>query len=126
MVDLVAGLILVLAGGVLSAVGYVHRTSKKSNRERKREIDNLDERLSSLEANMYGHEKGTEGYIVSTEAQFKKVNEKLDRLQGQMEQSHNEAKTLLGEIVRWIEDQNGDDLNIDYERTIEFEDKDNK
>lgn len=117
------GLVLLMAGAVLSAIGYIHKSFKKSDRERQREIENLDERLSSLESNLYGHEQGSEGYIVSTEAEFRKINEKLDDMQKQMEREHIEAKTLLAEVIQWIDEQNGDELDVEYEKTVELLDR---
>lgn len=130
MTSLIVALVLMQASALLGVVGYIYNDAKKRDRRRKQDIEGLskdvrkiDSRLDNLESNLFGHEKGSQGYITMTQDEINRIHQKLDSIQTQMDSEHEETKKLLSEVIQWIEeeDDNGH-FDPDVDRTLDLED----
>lgn len=130
MSEIIVALVLLQASALLGVVGYIYNDAKKRDRRRKQDIAGLskdvrkiDSRLDNLESNLFGHEKGADGYITMTQDEINKIHSKLDRIQRQMDNEHTETKKLLSEVIDWIEERDEqDDFDPDVDRTLNLED----
>lgn len=129
MSSLVVALVLMQASALLGVVGYIYNDAKKRDQRRKEEIEGLskdvrkiDSRLDNLESNLFGHDKGAEGYITMTQDEINRLHNKLDSIKDQMDNEHEETKKLLSEVIQWIEeeDDNGH-FDPDINRTFNLE-----
>lgn len=130
--ELIVALVLMQASALLAVVGYIYNDAKKRDQRRKddikgvsQEVRKVDDRLTQLESNLFGHEKGSDGYITMTREEMDSLHTKLDSIKNQMDKEHEETKALLAEVVEWIEqaDEKGK-FNPDYDKTIDLEDDD--
>lgn len=131
MSELTVSLVLMQASALLAVIGYIYNDTKKRDKRRKEDIEGvskqiqqINNRVDKLESNLYGHEKGSKGYITMTQEQIDEIHSKLDSIQTSMEEEHIEVSTLLGEIVQWIEEQEDGEIDLDYDRSLRFKEDD--
>lgn len=100
IITLIGTFLLLLAG----SLGFLYK-NRKENAEH---IDDVDDRLQSVEQALRGHEQGPDdGYLTESRKQFQLLHERLDDMEDTMdavarsqEQTHDKLGNKVDRIIR--------------------------